>query len=188
MAYVPVGRQEIASTSPSHAATLNGMFTSGTPSPELTPEVRFMMTDGDGDYCLSYSSASALHHLGDIKLPALLVQDASTVEGHERQMELVREMARQLGWTTIRIASAEEVAAFNPLTACVEGSVLVLHLRELDGAEDHAVSIVHADGHAWIFEANRTHALPLSIEGLAAIIILHHFHLRAAAASMLLAC
>jgi len=38
-----------------------------------------MMTDGDGDYCLSYSSASALHHLGDAKLPAQLVQDASTI-------------------------------------------------------------------------------------------------------------
>ena len=102
--YVPVGRQEHAATSPSHGAILNGMFGSGY-APELTPEVRFMMMDGDGDYCLSYSSASALHHLGDTKLPSLLVHSASTVEGHdhERQMEAVRDMAVKLGWTTLRI-------------------------------------------------------------------------------------
>ena len=128
-----------------------------------------MMMDGDGDYCLSYSSASALHHLGDTKLHAQLVQDASTVEGHERQMEAVREMARKLGWTTARIANPVEVETFDPLSACVEGSMLIMHLRELDGAADHAVSIARADGHAWIFDANRTHALPLSAEGLAAI-------------------
>ena len=128
-----VGRQDLVATSPSHGAILKGMFTSGTQSPELTPEVRFMMADGDGDYCLPYSLASARHHLGDIKLHPLLVQDAATVEGHERQMEAVRETARQEGWAAVRIASVEEVATFDPLTACAEGSVLVMHLRELDG-------------------------------------------------------
>jgi hypothetical protein len=166
--YVPVGKQEPTAASPSHAASLYGMFGSGY-APELTPEVRFMMTDGDGDYCLSYSSASALHHLGDTKLPSLLVQNASTVEGHERQMEVVREMANKLGWTTVRIANLVDVETFNPLTACAEGDVLILHLQELDGAADHAVSIVRADGLAWIFDANRAHALQLSAEGLAAI-------------------
>lgn len=91
--YVPVGRQEIAFTSPSHGTILNGIFSPGY-APELTPEVRFMMMEGNGDYCLSYSSASALHHLGDTKLPSLLVQHASAVAGHERQMEVVRYLLR----------------------------------------------------------------------------------------------
>ena len=80
-------------------------------------------------------------------------------------MELVRETARKLGWTTVTIASHIDVAAFDPLTACAEGDVLILHLKETDGAEDHAVGITLG----WIFDSNRTHALPLSPAGLAAV-------------------
>ena len=52
--YVPVGRQETAVAPSSHVAILNGKFGSGY-APKLTPEVRFMMAEDDGDYCLPYS-------------------------------------------------------------------------------------------------------------------------------------
>jgi hypothetical protein len=162
--FVPVGRMD--STAPqSVAANLNGMFGFGTQGPELTPEVRYRSAKDGGDFCLPYSAASAAHHLGDAKLSSLFKQEASNIEGHERQMETVREMANQQGWTTHKIASVEKIAAFNPLTACPDGDMLIMHLKETDGAADHAVTIALG----WIFDANRTHALPLSSDGLKAI-------------------
>ncbi|MEC8800126.1 MAG: hypothetical protein VXX55_05155 [Planctomycetota bacterium] len=163
--YVPVGKMDSTASPQSVAANLNGMFGFGTQSPELTPEVRYRSAEDGGDFCLPYSAASAAHHLGDAKLPFLFKQEASNIEGHERQMEIVREAANQQGWTTHKIASVEEIAAFNPLTACADGDMLIMHLKETDGAEDHAVTITLG----WIFDANRTHALPLSSDGLQAI-------------------
>ena len=58
-----------------------------------------------------------------------------------------------------------EVASFDPLTACPDGSLLVMHLKETDGAEDHAVCV----SLSYIFDSNRSRALPLSQEGLDAI-------------------
>lgn len=162
--YVPVGRMD--PTAPqSVAANLNGMLAFGTQGPEPTPEVRYRSVEDGGDFCLPYSAASAADHLGDTTLPSLFEQAASNIERHERQMETVREMARQQGWTAHKIASVEKIAAFNPLTACPDGDMLIMHLKETDGAADHAVTIALG----WIFDANRTHALPLSSDGLKAI-------------------
>ena len=80
-------------------------------------------------------------------------------------MEEVRKTADVIGWKPKVLSSVEEVAAFDPLTACPDGSVLVMHIKQTDGAADHAVAIAIG----FIFDANRSHALPLSAAGLAAL-------------------
>ena len=84
-------------TSSGLAAGLNGTCAFGAPDPLATPEVRFQSGEGE-DYCLPYSVASAAHHLGDGKLPPLLVEKASAIEAMERQMEEVRKTADVIGW------------------------------------------------------------------------------------------
>jgi len=132
--------------------------------PFTSPEVCFQSEEGE-DFCLPYCVASAAKHLGDDKLPPILKERASEIEQIEKQMEKVRSIAVEIGWTATRIKSNEEVASFNPLTACPHGSVLVMHLKEADGAADHAWSVALG----YIFDANRTHAIPLSESSLSAM-------------------
>jgi hypothetical protein len=161
--YVPVGKEKSTFTS-GEEENLNGMSEFGTKSPLTTPEVRFQSGEGE-DYCLSYGAASAVSYLGDVKLPKLLVDKAGEIEQIERQLEEVRSIAVQIGWTATRISSVDKVKLFNPLTACPYGSVLVIHIREDDGSENHSISI----SLDYIFDANRKHALPLTQQSLDAI-------------------
>jgi len=149
--FMPIGRADRPAPA---VVSLNGMLGPWPQGLGTAPEVRYRSAEGGGDYCLPYSAASAAHHLGDATLPALLEYHASAIEQHERQMEVVRETAVREGWSATRITSRENVAAFDPL-ACAEGDVLILHLKETDGAADHAVSVALG----WIFDANRAHAL-----------------------------
>ena len=167
--YVPIGKSsEVVSplcTASDHLEGLKGETVAGTQSPGTLPEVRFLSVDADGgDVCLSYGVASALHAFGDVKLQPLIIASASELEQRERQMEALRTLAQQNRWQAKAIIG-EDAAAFRPLDYCSSDSIYVLHLKEIDGAEDHAVAIARS----FIFDANRTHALPLSHAGLAAI-------------------
>ena len=167
--YVPIGKSsEVASslcTASDNLEGLNGKTGAGTQSLVTLPEVRFLSVDGGGgDVCLPYGVASALHAFGDTKLPSLIIASAHQLEQRERQMEALRALAVENRWQANAIIG-EDAAAFRPLIDCSSDSVYVLHLKEVDGAEDHAVAIAHS----FVFDANRTHALPLSHAGLAAI-------------------
>lgn len=160
--YVPIGKEKPASFVPKES--LKGMCTFGTQSPLVTPEVLYRSGEGQ-DFCLPNGAASAAHHLGDTKLSPLLVEKASKIEGMEKQMEEIRSTADTIGWKPTIISSVDDVSTFDPLTACPNGSVLVMHIKQTDGSEDHSVAI----SLGYIFDANRSHALPLSKEGLLAI-------------------
>ena len=137
--YVPVGKND---TSASGLEACTGADPSGAPSvaPVAQPEVRFQSGAGE-DFCLAYGAASAVHHLGDLKLSPRLAAKASTIERAERQMQQLRSTADASGWKPTVIKSIEKVAAFDPLTACPDGSALVMHLKETDGSAEHAVAI-----------------------------------------------
>ena len=92
----------------------------------------------------------------------VVVAKASVLEQVERQMEELRSTADAIGWKPTVIKSVEDLAAFDPLTACPDGSALVMHLKETDGSADHAVAIARG----FIFDANRPHALPLTTASL----------------------
>jgi hypothetical protein len=80
-------------------------------------------------------------------------------------MQQLRSTADASGWKPTVIKSIEKVAAFDPLTACPDGSALVMHLKETDGSAEHAVAIARG----FIFDANRAHALPLTTASLATL-------------------
>ena len=167
--YVPIGKSsEVVSplcTASDHLEGLNGETVAGTQGPGTLLEVRFLSVDGDGgDVCLAYGVASALLAFGDTKLPSLIIRHASELEQRERQMEALRALAQKNRWQAKAIVG-KDAAAFRPLVDCSSDSVYVLHLREIDGAADHAVTIACG----FIFDANRKHALPLSLAGLAII-------------------
>ena len=166
--YVPIGREKHSNSCElaaiQIATNLDGRLEFGAQDPFTTPEVCFQSAEGE-DFCLPYSAASAAHHLGDVKLSNVLKEKASKIEQMEKQMEEVRSTAVEIGWQATRIASKEEVAAFDPEKACPDGSVLVMHLKEDDGAADHAWSVALG----FIFDANRSQAVRLSKESLAAM-------------------
>ena len=163
--FVPVGKcdPKLLSTTADLTEGLKGLIAAGTQGPVPLPEVRFLSEEGGGDFCLAYGAASALHYFGDSKLSPLLIDVARRLEQIERQMEAMREAARASGWQPERIVG-QDALTFEPLK-CAPESVYVLHLRELDGASDHAIAIARG----MIFDANRALALPLSPAGLAAI-------------------
>ena len=159
--YVPIGKA--APEAAQGTEGLNERTGAGTLSPVTPLEVRFLASNGGGDFCLAYGAASALHAFGDAKLPPLIAAAATDLEQKERQMEALRALAVAHKWNAEAIVG-EDAAHFDPL-ACAHESVYMLHLKEIDGATDHAVGV--SVGH--IFDANRSRALPLSPEGLAAI-------------------
>ena len=114
------------------------------------------------------SLTSALSHLGDdpgkSKLAKLL--NANPDEQMEHTMQFVNNTACAGGWHLTKIRSLEEVASFDPLTACPDGSVLLMYLKQTDKTAAFIHSVAISNG--FIFDTNHA-PLPLNPESLTAI-------------------
>ena len=159
---IPIGK---ASTADTNEGVLKGRSVAAS-SVVMPPEdVRYLSEVGGGDFCLSYGTASALCAFGDTKLAPIVADNAEPLEKKERQMQALRDIVQRLStWTAHKIVE-EELASFDPLVDCNPEHVYVLHLKQTDGATDHAVAVARGR----IYDANRPASLPLSREGLVAI-------------------
>lgn len=163
--YVPVGKLKAIASPESTTHDFVGTPAEETGSVPRSLEVHLLSAEGGGDFCVPYGAANALIGFGDSKLWPKLVEAARDIEQKERQMEALRIFCVDSGnWHVKAIKSSEDLAAFDPL-GCSQESVYVLHIKEIDGARDHAVGIARGR----IFDANRRYTLPLSSAGLKAI-------------------
>ena len=112
------------------------------------------------------SLTSALSHLGNSDESKLAKLLNAPVEQMERTMQFVNSTARSGGWHLTTIKSLEEGASFDPLTACPDGSVLLMYLKQADKTASFIHSVAIANG--FIFDTNHA-PLPLNPESLTAI-------------------
>ena len=119
---------------------------------------------GDKDYCVAFSAASAVHFAGDEKAgktiallaPAAIEERKPVVYVQTQCRENLRPM-----WETVKIKNAAMVD-WQSLGDLCPSVVTVVQIKDSTGNIEHCVSIVSG----WIFDTNKKHAIKLSKEGL----------------------
>ena len=112
---------------------------------------------GDADFCVAYSLASAFHAYGDAAAAASIARAARAALASGDAFGHVRRVVRSevAGWSEVPVAS------HNPLHAHISEPVL-LQLVGSDGSGTHAVTTLGR----LIFDAAEARALPLSCAAL----------------------
>ena len=126
---------------------------------------------GDDDYCVSYSLASALHAAGDAAaaadIAALAPQLVGLPAGSNRVECLMHCCNQQLQpqWQTLQLKSVGQLdaSAFLALLhAADDGTVTVFQIKDSCGNVQHCT----AAAAGWLLDTNKARALPLSDVGL----------------------
>ena len=126
---------------------------------------------GDDDYCVSYSAASALHAAGDAAAAAVIAAHASKLVGlpaGSNRVECLMHCCNQQlqpQWQTLQLKSVGQLdaSAFLALLhAADDGTVTVFQIR------DSCCNVQHCAAAAggWLLDPNKARALPLSDIGL----------------------
>ena len=131
------------------------------------PEVRFQQ--GDKDYCVAYSAASAVYFQGDRKAAAVIYNMAALSlkqpVGVNRVKWVKNECAQRLqpGWRTLKLPNAQQMSKADLIALLATPDVVtVMQLEDSDGNIRHCVAAYGG----WLFDPNKQRAVPLDESGL----------------------
>ena len=122
------------------------------------PDVKYIQKEGER-YCLPYSIASALHHLGAAQLALEIYRMSMSIVDRRNTMQIflqtLRTHSKPLQFKKL------QVSKWN-IFANGDKDLVVTLLRGSDLSEDHCITIYGQ----WIFDSNLPKGLPLCRESL----------------------
>ena len=125
---------------------------------EGAPDIKFRQKEGERT-CLSYSFASALHHVGAKQIASEVHSMSKKISEKCDTLKLFVELLQKHS-TPLNFKNLK-ANQWNIFENKDEDLVVVL-LQGSDGKEDHCVTLYRK----WIFNSNFTNALPLSKDSL----------------------
>ena len=157
---VPVDVTDVGAAVPSSSVGV-GLASASATVVVGAPEVCY--PQGDKDYCVAYSAASAVHHAGDVgaaaTIAALAAKSISLPTGVNRVKYVTNECLERLqpAWRTTRMKNVQQLDKEALLRVLrTDGVVTVIQL------ERHCVAAYGG----WLFDPNKPHAVRLDASGL----------------------
>ena len=136
----------------------------------MSPEVGF--PQGDEKYCVTYSAASAMLHAGDhmaaTKIAALAPGSLQLAAGTNRrawvqaQCRQVLQLEKPHAWRVLKLKGPQLLDTEALLEQLAGDAVSVIQLEDSGGNVCHCVAACGG----WLFDTNKSHAVPLDAGGL----------------------